>query len=113
MVFSLNIVDVIGHIHPLLVHLPIGFLVLGGIFYFLSLRDNFASLHYAALVAVGLGFFAALISCVTGYVLSLGNDYINEPVARHQNLALLTTGLCGLTCSQQISEGYGSRLPHW
>ncbi|MFM7839557.1 MAG: c-type cytochrome domain-containing protein [Chitinophagaceae bacterium] len=93
MLFIVNIVDVIGHVHPLLVHLPIGFLVLGGVFYFLSLRENFASLHYAALVAVGLGFFAALTSCITGYVLSLGNDYINEPVSRHQYLAILTTGL--------------------
>lgn len=83
----------IGHLHPLLVHLPIGFLVLGAVFYVLSQRQSYASLQSAVVFAVFLGAVAAFLSSITGYVLSLGSGEDGPELYRHQNLALATTAL--------------------
>jgi uncharacterized membrane protein len=81
----------IGHLHPLLVHLPIGFLLLGMLFLWLSYREKYASLGLAANISIVVGAIAALLACITGYLLSLQEKYDKAMLGRHQNLALLTT----------------------
>jgi uncharacterized membrane protein/mono/diheme cytochrome c family protein len=83
----------VGHLHPLLVHLPIGFLVLGAVFYVLSHQQRYASLQSAVVIAVFLGAVAAFLSSITGYVLSLDGADDGPDLYRHQNLALVTTAL--------------------
>lgn len=85
--------DFIGRLHPLWVHLPIGFLILGAVFFLLSRRERFAHYRQATLLAVLLGALAAFFSCITGYVLSLSGDYDATPIGKHQNVALTTTAL--------------------
>ena len=53
----------IGHLHPLLVHLPIGFLLLGMLFLWLSYREKYASLGLAANISIVVGAIAALLAC--------------------------------------------------
>ena len=48
--------DLIGRLHPLLVHLPIGFLILAFIFELLTFRKRFKKLRQAVPAAVLLGF---------------------------------------------------------
>jgi hypothetical protein len=43
----LNIGTFFGRFHPLIVHLPIGFLLLGVFFYLLSLRKKYERLYAA------------------------------------------------------------------
>ena len=86
-------IEFIGHLHPLLVHLPIGILLLAFLFYLLSQKDRYASLQTALVFTLFMGTVSAFLSCITGYVLSLNGEEDEVLVARHQNLALITTGM--------------------
>ena len=66
----MNISELIGHLHPALVHLPIGILLLAGVFQLLALKPKFASLHSAMSIALFWGMITAILSCVSGYLLS-------------------------------------------
>jgi uncharacterized membrane protein len=86
----------VGHLHPVLVHLPIGILLLGLLLQWLSLWEKNSSFKAAADLAILIGFLTALLSCCTGYVLSLGGDYPSGLVATHQWMAISMTILSGL-----------------
>jgi uncharacterized membrane protein len=69
-------IEFIGRLHPLLVHLPIGFLVLLGIFEALTLRPRWEPLAAASRLISGLTFPASLAAIVCGWLLAgAGNDY--------------------------------------
>lgn len=85
--------ELIGHFHPLLVHLPIGVLLLAGVFHILDSRNPEAGWRKPLLFAVVAGMITALFSCLTGYTLSLIGDYDAGIVGKHQNIALLTTAI--------------------
>jgi uncharacterized membrane protein len=78
----------IGHFHPVLVHLPIGILLLAILFEFLSRREKYASLTNAVELSWLLGGIAAAFSCVTGYMLSLSGEYEGDTLSRHQWLGI-------------------------
>ena len=80
-----------GRLHPLLVHLPIGVLVLAVLFAVLSYREKYASLRQVMPVVLFAGFICAALSCVTGYLLATGGDYDDETVSLHRWLAIGTT----------------------
>ena len=88
----LNIADLIGHLHPLLVHLPIGFLLLAILLDLLAYRSAYASFRAAVPMTLFLGFVAAAASSGTGYLLS--------PLpAQHFFLALVYTGVIPMVSS--------------
>ena len=63
----------IGRLHPLLVHLPIGVLLLAFLFEVLSRMRPYKKLRFAIRPALGIGTLAALASVVTGlYLADLG-----------------------------------------
>lgn len=72
-----------GRFHPVLVHLPIGILLLAAAFDWLSRREGNKSLQTAVPLSWGLGALAAVGSTVTGYLLSLSGDYATEAVNPH------------------------------
>ena len=78
----------IGHFHPVLVHLPIGILLLAILFEFLSRREKYGSLTSAVELSWLLGGIAAAFSCVTGYMLSLSGEYEGDTLTRHQYLGI-------------------------
>ena len=80
----LNIQEFVGHLHPLLVHLPIGILLLAGVFQFLSRKEKFASLQLAVSITLFLGMLSAVASCISGYILSGTGDYDEQLVSTHQ-----------------------------
>lgn len=86
-------IGIIGHLHPLLVHLPIGILVLAFLFYWLMRLKQYAFLSKVMTLTLLAGTISAFLSCITGYVLSLDGDYASGLVGWHQNVALLTTML--------------------
>ena len=85
-----------GHLHPVLVHLPIGILLVALLMEVLSVAHARAGWKPAADLALGLGVLAAAVSCVTGYILSLSGDYDHALVTTHQWLAISLTLLSGL-----------------
>lgn len=86
-----------GRLHPLLVHLPIGILILAALFYFLSKRKRFYVLQPAISVSLLVGFLVALLSVISGYGLSLQGDYPDTAVAKHQWAGIVTVLLTGTT----------------
>ncbi|MES2375457.1 MAG: c-type cytochrome domain-containing protein [Bacteroidota bacterium] len=75
--------EFIGHLHPVLVHLPIGILMLACVFHIVSYHQKFA--HFKTVMSVMLfwGMVCAVLSCVTGYCLSNSGDYDLKLVNLH------------------------------
>jgi len=71
----MNIAEVIGSFHPVLVHLPIGILLLAGVFQLLALKPKYAGLYAATSIALFWGMIFAILSCISGYLLSQSGDY--------------------------------------
>jgi uncharacterized membrane protein len=85
------ITQFIGRFHPLLVHLPIGFLILAFIFECLSLLEKYRKLKIAVQPSLVLGVVFGVVACVTGYVLKQEGGYDAELVGLHQNFGIATT----------------------
>ena len=81
----------LGRLHPVLVHLPIGILLLALLLQWLSGRPSRAGLKPAADLALGLGVLCAIASCCTGLLLSRGGDYDPDLVNIHLWLAISLT----------------------
>jgi uncharacterized membrane protein len=80
----------LGRFHPLIVHLPIGFLLLAFIFECLSLFDPYKKLKVAVGPSLLLGAAAAVIACITGYFLKQEGGYEDGIVNLHQILGITT-----------------------
>ena len=78
----------IGHLHPLLVHLPIGILLLACFFQIVSAHEKYSNLQHAIGVTLFWGMISAIASCITGYLLSNSGDYDEELVGKHQWLGI-------------------------
>jgi uncharacterized membrane protein/mono/diheme cytochrome c family protein len=80
--------ELIGHFHPVLVHLPIGILLLACLFQWLSAKGKYVSLQLATGISLFIGMLGAIASCVSGYLLSGSGDYDEQLVSRHQWLGI-------------------------
>lgn len=85
-----------GRLHPLLVHLPIGILLLAILLEILSGRERHRGLKAAADLSLLIGFLCAVVSCVTGLLLSQSGDYDQSVVNVHQWLAISLTIFSGI-----------------
>jgi len=74
----------LGHFHVVLVHLPIGILLLACVFQWMERRPKFASLHTATSIALLIGMICAIFSALTGFLLSFSGDYDEGLVITHQ-----------------------------
>lgn len=87
----------LGRLHPLVLHLPIGFLMLAFFFEFLSRNEKFKYLAPATGFTLGLGAASALIAAMFGYFLSLEGGYGEDALAIHKwlgiALVVLSVGL--------------------
>jgi mono/diheme cytochrome c family protein/uncharacterized membrane protein len=80
----MNFSELIGRLHPVLVHLPIGILLLAALFYFLSKKEKFAVLQPAIRIALFWGVLSAAASCISGLLLSRSGDYDEQLVNTHK-----------------------------
>lgn len=80
----LDIFTFAGRLHPLIVHLPIGCLLLAVLFDILSYTRRYASLKPAVPLTLLAGFAAAVLACIFGYLLSAGGDYDRTTLSRHR-----------------------------
>lgn len=73
-----------GHFHPLIVHLPIGFLLIAGLLELDRLtRRNSVSPHSITLILFWAA-VSATLACLAGYLLSLGGGYDAETLDSHK-----------------------------
>jgi uncharacterized membrane protein len=95
-----NITEFIGRFHPVLVHLPIGVLLLAALFQWLSRKEKYQSLSSAVSISLFWGMISAILSCISGYLLSNSGDYDGDLISNHKwfgiavaNIAILAYGL--------------------
>lgn len=79
-----DIVIFIGRFHPLIVHLPIGFLILGFILHLVSKLERFKNSDHIIDFTLLLGGVSAVGACIIGYMLSLEGGYGEDAVFLHQ-----------------------------
>ncbi len=79
-----------GTLHPLIVHLPIGILLLNALLVFLSKREKYAHLTAAIPLILLLGAISSVAACVTGWLLSQNGGYTEGVLFYHQWLGIAT-----------------------
>jgi uncharacterized membrane protein/mono/diheme cytochrome c family protein len=87
----LSLIEFIGHFHPLLVHLPIGILFIALVLHWMSRKNKYAALRAAVPVILLAGTVAAFASCITGYLLSISDDYDKSLVSWHMWMGIGVT----------------------
>ena len=103
----LDIAAFSGQLHPLIVHLPIGFLILAVLFELVSYSKKYEFLKSAVSSILLLGFIASVLACIFGYVLSLSGDYDYKQLNDHKiaGIALaLGTGLLLLLGTNAVNR---------
>lgn len=80
----LTVSEFIGRFHPVLVHLPIGILLLSVFFHLLGYKKGFEQLKPAIKISLFVGAVAAIASCISGWMLSGSGDYEEGLVSTHQ-----------------------------
>jgi uncharacterized membrane protein len=103
-----DIITFLGRFHPLVVHLPIGFLLMGAVFNVLSYFPNYRSLKDAMSFTLLAGFISALAACVLGYLLSKSGEYDPDVLSQHRLSGILLAILSGILWS--LTTGFYSRF---
>jgi mono/diheme cytochrome c family protein/uncharacterized membrane protein len=86
-----------GRLHPLLVHLPIGILLMGLFLQALSRWPRFGVSAGVVKLVLLCGALSAVASCVTGYMLSLSGDYDDDLLSWH-----MWMGICVAVISMMV-----------
>ena len=102
----------IGRFHPVFVHLPIGILLFVAVLFFLSKKQKFANLSAAIAPGLAIGTLFAMVSCVTGYLLSISDTYNEAAIFKHQWLGIATAIVGGISyfAYQRASKFFGTIL---
>ena len=74
----------LGRIHPLVVHLPIGFLLLAALAEFATRKTKFEPIKMFTHYLWGLGAISSLFAVGVGYLLSLSGDYNPDTLFWHK-----------------------------
>ncbi|WEA00637.1 DUF2231 domain-containing protein [Mucilaginibacter sp. SJ] len=90
-----NITEFSGHLHPLIVHLPIGFILLAWIFNILAYSKKYENLSHAGSVTLLIGFISAVFACVFGYILSRSGDYDLSTLNHHKFSGIMLAAISG------------------
>ncbi|MBL7876781.1 MAG: hypothetical protein JNL53_14030 [Cyclobacteriaceae bacterium] len=76
--------DFAGRFHPVLVHLPIGILLLAILFEWFPKEKKYKPFRRVLPITLLMGAFGAMVSVATGYLLFQSGDYEAELVGWHQ-----------------------------
>ena len=86
--------DFIGHLHPLIVHLPIGILLLG-VLMMVYQHYSKVDLHAPISLAFLVGSISAIVACIAGWILSNSGEYDTLLIQKHQWTGI-STAVIGL-----------------
>ncbi|MBL7826102.1 MAG: chitobiase/beta-hexosaminidase C-terminal domain-containing protein, partial [Saprospiraceae bacterium] len=88
--------DFFSHLHPLLVHLPIGILLAAFVLEAMARWMGQVQLRPAVQLMIGLGLTAAVLSAGTGWLLGRGGGYDQELLTKHQYWGFGTVAIFGI-----------------
>jgi uncharacterized membrane protein len=83
--------ELIGHLHPALVHLPIGILLIALLMQWFARKEKYKIFRPAIPIVLLCGAITALFSSITGYVLSTTDEYDKTLVTFHMWMGFATT----------------------
>lgn len=86
-----GIIQFLGRLHPLVVHLPIGILLLACLFILQARRDRASKLQPAINIILFIGMVTAFLSAISGFILSRSGDYNLDSVELHQWMGISVT----------------------
>lgn len=94
----------VGRFHPLIVHLPIGIFILGYFFEILFQLKyrNIVNSRKFIILTYSIGLVAGLIAALTGWLLSLSDDYGITPLNNHMYLGIATLGIMLVAIIYQV-----------
>lgn len=92
-----GILQLLGRLHPLLVHFPIGLLVIALFLELLTIRGKKKELHEGIKWMVYLGAIFASLSALFGWLLRIQEDYRGALVDNHQYTGIATAVLGVIT----------------
>jgi uncharacterized membrane protein len=81
---DIDLLTFIGHFHPVLVHLPVGILLWAIVLQWLSKLPAFTSLSAAVPATYLVGAVMAILSCISGWLLSDSATYPAETLNLHK-----------------------------
>ena len=99
----LDIVTFLGRFHPLVVHLPIGFLIMGLMFELLSYIPRYGALKETVSMTLLAGFISAAVACIFGYMLSLSGEYDPGILNNHKIAGIVLAIVSGILWSMTTS----------
>jgi len=85
---ALDITTFFGRLHPLLVHLPIGFIILALIFELKWFRDKGSRFNFLSITWL-LAFISSFFSAFIGWLLARNGHYIESELTLHQYTGIL------------------------
>ncbi|HEY1056342.1 MAG TPA: DUF2231 domain-containing protein, partial [Emticicia sp.] len=83
-----------GRFHPLLVHLPIGFLIIVGVFEILKITGRLSISQDIIKVILLVSAISATFACIAGYFLSLEGGYNEEMLEEHKMQGIWLAVFC-------------------
>jgi uncharacterized membrane protein len=102
----LSISEFIGRFHPLFVHLPIGILLLALLLQWLSRKEQYTLSHGVMKVIWVAGILSALLSCITGYLLSINGGYEENTVGLHMWMGIAVAAVSLLIGAKVFSRKF-------
>jgi uncharacterized membrane protein len=102
--------EFLGHFHPVVVHLPIGILLIAGLFHVLAGTSKYQVLKPAVSPLLLIGMLSAVLACITGFLLSTTDDYDADIVGNHQWLGI-ATAIVSFIC--YVIERKNSKYLSW
>jgi mono/diheme cytochrome c family protein/uncharacterized membrane protein len=102
----LSIAEAIGRFHPVLVHLPIGILLVGLLLQWLSRKEKYAISVDVIKIVLLCGSLTAILSCITGFLLSGSGDYEESLVAWHMWMGIGVAAASLLLIARVVKQQY-------
>ena len=104
----LNITEFLGRFHPLIVHLPVGILLIALLLQYLSGKEKYASLNASVNIVLLIGMISAFASCITGYLLSMSGEYDDTTVSWHMWMGIGVAVVSALMYVKRVNKQFGT-----
>ena len=95
----------LGRLHPLIVHFPIGILFIAFFFECLSQFRSYNKLRAAVQPSLLVGVICAIVSVITGLILSEEGGYDDDLLERHKWLGIATAALAAMIYGFRLISG--------
>lgn len=91
------VLQFLGRLHPLVVHFPIGLLVVGFVMELLTIGQKRQGLRPGIHWMIFIGAAFAVLAALLGWLLRTFDEYTGELITQHQNIGIATAVMAAIT----------------